>query len=699
VKQPRRTALLLFLAALSIGLSPYTSLGAASAATYLVNYNGDIPDANPGDGLCDTGSWAGNYCTLRAAIEEANADGTSSTIQFAQPFTGLQQLSSCNLPPISAPNTTLDASSQWDTNNDRPGVEIISAVCHPLLSVTGDNTRIYGLLFGGTANIGIQLSSANAAEIGGGAPGRRNVFINGTGIKANNSSNAWIQYNYFGTIDGTGTISSSYGLWLEGASSALVEYNLVGGHTTLGILVNGQGNTLRHNVIGMNKLQTAALPNALGMGVYSAFNTIGPGNVVAGNTGHGIEVKNTADITITGNYVGLVGTSFGNGGNGLHVQNTARTRVLGNALANSGASGLWSNSQSGLIQGNGIVDNALDGIYLSGGLNQIGGDGLGNGLAGNGNSGLRLDGGLATYNMVMGNYVGLDSGAFEHGNQHEGIAVVNGASYNTIGGSEAGAGNWIGFNDWSGIFIAGAATTGNSVLGNVVGAAVNYIWQAPNGNHGIALYAGTHDNTIGGPGAGNIVLASNWSALGISESHTNTVAFNYLGTNGGSVHWGNVYYGVHLAGGAHNVFYFNEIAYNGSTLSGPGVLINGPAAIANTVRLNSIHTNGGAGIALQNGGNGSLAAPTVSTASCDGPVIGTACPNCTVDIYSDSADEGYQPEDSVTASPAGAFSWNGAPVGPYVTATATDSNGNTSPFSPAVYIGACHDMFLPYVRR
>ena len=53
--------------------------GSADAATFTVNSTADAPDANPGDGVCDDG--AGN-CTLRAAIEEANALVGADTITF-----------------------------------------------------------------------------------------------------------------------------------------------------------------------------------------------------------------------------------------------------------------------------------------------------------------------------------------------------------------------------------------------------------------------------------------------------------------------------------------------------------------------------------------------------------------------------------------------------------------------------------------
>ena len=45
---------------------------AATAANFLVNSTADSSDSTPGDGVCNAG---GGACTLRAAIEEANALG------------------------------------------------------------------------------------------------------------------------------------------------------------------------------------------------------------------------------------------------------------------------------------------------------------------------------------------------------------------------------------------------------------------------------------------------------------------------------------------------------------------------------------------------------------------------------------------------------------------------------------------------
>jgi CSLREA domain-containing protein len=56
-----------------------TSVPTASCATFAVNITPDVVDANPGDGICETGSGNG-LCSLRAAILEANALPGADTV-------------------------------------------------------------------------------------------------------------------------------------------------------------------------------------------------------------------------------------------------------------------------------------------------------------------------------------------------------------------------------------------------------------------------------------------------------------------------------------------------------------------------------------------------------------------------------------------------------------------------------------------
>src|SRR3989441_11636576 len=67
----RRRRFLLTLASLLLVVAP------AAAATFTVNDTADAVDAVLGDGTCAT---AGNTCTLRAAIQEANAHTGADTI-------------------------------------------------------------------------------------------------------------------------------------------------------------------------------------------------------------------------------------------------------------------------------------------------------------------------------------------------------------------------------------------------------------------------------------------------------------------------------------------------------------------------------------------------------------------------------------------------------------------------------------------
>ncbi len=66
---------------LSILLAQFGLRPVAAAANFVVNSNADKTDANPGDGLCDTGE---GECTLRAAVQEANALEGSDSISIPE---------------------------------------------------------------------------------------------------------------------------------------------------------------------------------------------------------------------------------------------------------------------------------------------------------------------------------------------------------------------------------------------------------------------------------------------------------------------------------------------------------------------------------------------------------------------------------------------------------------------------------------
>src|SRR3954468_19623754 len=70
---------LLILLGLSACLLDFLQPSAHAAATFVVNSTSDTADASVGDGVCADASGG---CTLRAAIQEANAAAGTDTINF-----------------------------------------------------------------------------------------------------------------------------------------------------------------------------------------------------------------------------------------------------------------------------------------------------------------------------------------------------------------------------------------------------------------------------------------------------------------------------------------------------------------------------------------------------------------------------------------------------------------------------------------
>jgi hypothetical protein len=118
----------------------------------------------------------------------------------------------------------------------------------------------------------------------------------------------------------------------------------------------------------------------------------------------------------------------------------------------------------------------------------------------------------------------------------------------------------------------------------------------------------------------------------------------------------------------------NTVANNG----GDGVRVSDPTATSIRIRGNSIHSNGGKGIALLNGANNNQVPPVINSIS---PVSGTSCINCDIDIYSDNGDEGRTYEGTAIAGASGTWTFNGSVSGPNVTAISTNATNNTSEFS------------------
>jgi hypothetical protein len=331
------------------------------------------------------------------------------------------------------------------------------------------------------------------------------------------------------------------------------------------------------------------------------------------------------------------------------------------------------------------IQNCHTGIVLEPAArnNMIGGsdEGERNVISDNSAVGVRVDG---SANVIQGNYIGTDaSGTMSRPNSMEGIWIAPGAQENLVGGSNPGEGNVISGNSLFGVSISGVGAKGNLVKGNYIGVDASGR-VALKDRYGVVLDGGAQNNIIGGsaPGEANVISGNQSGGVLIRGSGTkdNLIIGNFIGTDSsGSERLGSGS-GIWLLEGAQGNIIGGTGEGEGNVIANSGIygiLLEDAETTGNTIRGNSIYSNDRGGI-VSRAENIGLDPPVIAAVN---PVQGTACANCIVDIYSDSGDEGKVYEGSTEADADGRFTFDKAPSGPYVTATATDANGNTSTFS------------------
>jgi hypothetical protein len=312
--------------------------------------------------------------------------------------------------------------------------------------------------------------------------------------------------------------------------------------------------------------------------------------------------------------------------------------------------------------------------------------GPGNVLSNNHNS-ISINGAETAYNVIIGNLIGTDpTGTFAQANSGEGIGV-HGGHHNVIGGSAAADRNIISGNTCAGVWLGYPDAANNKVIGNYIGTDITGTKALANiGEGGVVIRSGAQRNYVGGEteGEGNVISGNERDGVYISDDGTknNYVIGNYIGTDAsGTISMGNGGYGVSVNWGAETnvIGPGNVIAFNGHT----GVDIVGDTTIGTLITRNSIYANEEYGIQQSWGGNKEFSAPTITFIG-SRSIRGTASPNASMEIFSDEQDEGSTFEGSTIADGQGNFTFLlpvGRFTGPNVTATATDPEGNTSPFS------------------
>ena len=338
-----------------------------------------------------------------------------------------------------------------------------------------------------------------------------------------------------------------------------------------------------------------------------------------------------------------------------------------------------SGANSNTIQGNHVGTNAGvrrnsattgTGIRVDTNTNTIGGTtgttaggactGACNLTSGNTNSGIAVfDTAGGAGNTIQGNFVGANAaGTAAIGNGSEGVRLQTIGTLNILGGTNAAARNVISGNVGIGIVVQGADQTtiqGNYIGVDTTGAALGN--GASPGHQGIAL--GASNCTIGGlaAGAGNIIANNNGAGVLVISGINNSIRGNSF--------FNNARLGIDLAGGAEDA--------NGVTANDAKDLDTGPNNLQDSPVLTSAFIGG---------------------TSVGGTLNSNVGATFTIDVYANDAcdlsgdGEGKTYLGSVTT---GTTDINGdvsftvtVPAllaGKPLTATATDSVGNTSEFS------------------
>lgn len=223
-------------------------------------------------------------------------------------------------------------------------------------------------------------------------------------------------------------------------------------------------------------------------------------------------------------------------------------------------------------------------------------------ISGNDYAGLRISD--ANFNLVIGNYIGIDrTGSFAV-NNYDGIAIEGASASNQIGGNTPEKRNVSSGNTAYGVDIFGAGCEFNVVQGNYIGTDATGSYAIPN-TYGLLFDDRSHQNTVGGynPGEGNVISGN--TAFGAyfynNGTNSNYLIGNMIGTDATGMHAIPNETGVHIDGATYaNLVDSNLVSGNLAN----GITIFATYSDYNIIIRNKIGTDITGEHALSNGFEG-----------------------------------------------------------------------------------------------
>ncbi|MCB1559767.1 MAG: right-handed parallel beta-helix repeat-containing protein [Xanthomonadales bacterium] len=552
----------------------------AMAATFTVDSIFDDGDSNPGDGVCDRVAGGPVSCTLRAAIEQANANGNPGATDYIE----------------------------FDLPTSSSIALVINIGGTPLPTIT------QRLVIDGRTATGYNSSATSVADA---AP---RVYINGSGLGGTTADGFRMNGISLGAIHAIGIIGfPDNGIEVVNGVVDTLDGNWIGiaanggvdGNDGAGIYLNNCGRC----IVGQEIESTAAA------------NIIGVGNRIGDSGEDGIYVLLGDSNVIAGNEVGYGTGNPGNAGHGIHVLGIdnkigefrgtgSGDRKTRNIVRNNGGDGIRVETGGQWIYANDIRDNTGNGVSLNGSGSRLGyvAAGMKNFIGRNGGHGVAVGNLFASYgNIVQNNRM--------HDNSGRGVHIAAGSN-NTV------KQNYVLDNTGDAVRVDGDS---NHVLSNSLGFLLPCSTCTEevhgNGNNGVVLVGDSNDVT------GNRIAEMSDDGIDVVSGDANIISGNQIGMSNDGLDWGNNTGGIFDTGGirvrngaTNTLVEDNRIGFNnqGIILEGGGTEVCG-----NRIGVGSgdeLAGNVGEGIWLPGGGN----------------LIGDPDSGCSANVIGDNGSDGIQ---------------------------------------------------------